>query len=1014
MSAARKQVFSIPPARAFVDALAEGLIGRYGGDPLAFSELLILVPTRRACRSLAEAFLRAGGGEPMLLPDIRPIGDVEEDELQLTGAETHAGDLGDALLELPEAIPPLKRELLLVQLILGFNEASRKAADGMPAPAMDAAQAAGLARDLAGLIDQVQTERLDFHRLADVVPESLASHWQLTLDFLKIVTEHWPAVLAEHGFVDPAERRNRVLQLQSDAWRNHPPERPVIAAGSTGSIPATADLLDVIARLPRGAVILPGLDRSMDDKSWAALAEDPSHPQFGLHQLLDRLGVHRHDVEDWPDRASPPEAARFRMLNEALRPAETAARWRDADRLDTAATDGFVKLECPGPEEEARAVALLMRRTLEVPGKTAALVTPDRALARRVGAELGRWDIKVDDSAGLPLGQTPVGTFLRLTAGSVAEDWAPVDLLAVLKHPLAAGGSATAAFRTRVRRLELAILRGPRPGAGIAGLRAALEQIVNSSARESTAAKEDAAALLPWLDHIGKMQDGFRALIEAPSVSFRDLLQAHVLFAEALAATDEDAGAFRLWSGEDGEAAVAFIDELNEAADVLPALAGALYPALLEGLMAGRVVRPRHGGHARLAIWGLLEARLQRADLMILGGLNEGTWPPEVDTGPWMSRPMRADFGLPQPERRIGLTAHDFVQAAGSPEVVLTRAAKADGAPTVPARWLLRIQALLDGHGLDWPKDPEILTWAGDMDLPEAAARPVRPPEPKPPVSARPRELSVTEIETWMRDPYAIFARRVLGLRALDPIDADPGAAERGSFIHEALDLFVAETPWPPPDDAYERLIELGRQAFGEALARPGVWAFWWPRFERSARWFVDRLRADALAGAAQPVASEIRGSIDLLASGDPFRIHGKADRIDRDGEGRLSIIDYKTGGVPSSKDVSVGYAPQLPVEGVIAEDGGFEDLAAGEVSALAYWRLIGASPAGEVKPVRGDVAAIVAETRQRLVELIRIFDQPDTAYRAQPRPARALRFNDYAHLARVGEWSADDEGDPA
>ncbi len=1014
MSAARRNVFTIPPARAFVDALAEGLLSRHGGDPLAFSELLILVPTRRACRSLAEAFLRAGGGEAMLLPAIRPIGDVEEDELLLSGAADPAGGLGGALLDLPEAIPALKRELLLVQLILGFNEARRGATDETAAPAMDAAQAARLARDLAALIDQVQTERLDFHRLAEVVPENLASHWQLTLDFLKIVTEHWPAVLAEHGFTDPAERRNRVLQLQCEAWRDKPPDRPVIAAGSTGSIPATADLLDVVAKLPQGAVILPGLDRDMDDDSWAALADDPAHPQFGLHQLLDRLGVHRQDVAVWPDGGTDPATPRTRLLNTALRPAETAVRPDGSQAFEADATEGLIRLDCPGPQEEARAIALLMRQTLETPGKTASLVTPDRALARRVGAELDRWDIKIDDSAGLPLARTPVGTYLRLTAGAVAGGWSPVELLAALKHPLAAGGEPEVAFRARVRELELAVLHGPRPDAGIAGVLAALGEIVKAADRTPAAARDRVAALSAWLDGLSGMQSAFAALMETPAAPFRQLLTAHLGFAEALAATDEEPGTTRLWRGDDGEAAAAFINELDAAADVLPEFAGALYPALLDGLMAGRAVRPRHGGHARLAIWGLLEARLQRADLMILGGLNEGTWPPEVDTGPWMSRPMRADFGLPQPERRIGLTAHDFVQAAGSPEAVLTRAAKAEGAPTVPARWLLRIQALLDGNGLTWPEAPEVSGWSTGIDLPAGPPRPVQPPEPRPPVSARPRELYVTEIETWMRDPYAIFARRILGFEALDPVDADPGAAERGTFIHEALDRFVSETDWPPSSGAYERLLEIGRRTFGEALARPGVWAFWWPRFERSARWFVDRLRADALTGASRPVASEIRGSTVLLASADGFRVSGKADRIDRDDDGRLTIIDYKTGGVPASKDVSAGYAPQLPVEGIIAEDGGFEDLAAGEVSGLAYWRLSGANPAGEVKPVRGDVAAIVTDTRRRLAELIRAFDQPETAYRAQPRPGRAPRYNDYAHLARVGEWSADDGGDAA
>ena len=999
MSIPRPRVLSIAPTQPFVDALAAKILrdhgGSAGGDPLALSRVLILLPTRRACRSLREAFLRAGGGKTMILPGIQPIGDVDEDELSLgpePGLESAAAPaLG--MLELPEAIPALRRELMLVQLILK-SDALR--AGDEAAPALDAAQAAHLARDLAALIDQVQTERRSFQDLKGIVPEALAAHWQLTLEFLKIVTEFWPKILAEEGYVDPAARRDAILRLQTEAWAATPPETPVYAAGSTGSIPATADLLKVIAGLPRGAVVLPGLDRAMSDEVWAALADDPSHPQFGMHHLLDHLGVHRQDVESWSDDDIPP--ARSDMLNAALLPAAAAHHWRQAAGLSSAALDGFSLVDCPGPEEEARTVALIMREALEMPGRSAALVTSDRALARRVTAELERWQIEVDDSAGRPLADTPAGLFLRLTAGLVAGGWAPLDLLATLKHPLARGGQAAGVFRHRVRQLEMAALRGPRPGAGVDGIKAALQE------------SDDGKALLPWFDALAAAQGEFAGLMARPSASLAELLCGHVGFAEALASSDEQAGAARLWAGDDGEAAAAFIEELNAAGGDLPELPGPLYPALLEGLMAGRVVRPRYGLHPRLFIWGLLEARLQRADVMILGGLNEGAWPPQVDTGPWLSRPMRRDFGLPQPERRIGLTAHDFVQAASGPNVILTRAAKVDGAPTVPARWLLRIRALLDGAGIAWNQDLNYLAWADALDDPGHPARPCPPPRPRPPLAARPDKLSVTAIETWVRDPYAIYAREILRLRALDAIDADPGAAERGTFIHQALDEFVRQTKWPPGEEAFGELLAIGRKNFGAALARPGVWAFWWPRFERTARWFVDRLRRDAEAGAAKPLATEVSGEIEFDRPTGAFKIRGKADRIDRDGEGRLTIIDYKTGALPSPGEIEAGYAPQLPIEGLIAASGGFKGVASGEVAALAYWRLSGGAPAGEIKPLRGDVGALLEITHARLESLIAAFDDAATPYLAQPRPARAARYSDYGHLERLGEWLADDD----
>jgi len=1012
MSIARARVFTIAPTEAFVDALAARILADHGTDPLALGNVVILLPTRRACRSLREAFLRAGEGKTMILPRIQPIGDVDEDELMLSpepGGESLDG-LGQAMLELPEAIPALRRELMLVQLILK-SDAIRSGAD--EGPSLDAAQAAHLARDLAALIDQVQTERRSFHDLKNIVPAELAAHWQLTLEFLKIVTEFWPKILAEAACIDPAERRDRIMRLQTKAWAATPPDVPVYAAGSTGSIPATADLLRVIAHLPQGAVVLPGLDRTMSDEVWKAVGDEPGHPQFGMHQLLDHLETNRADVESWSaagagagaGAATMATTARTTMLNAALLPANAAHRWRDGGEIKAEALQGLDVIECPGPEEEARTIALLMREALETPGRRASLVTPDRALARRVTMELARWDIEIDDSAGRPLADTTVGMFLRLTADLAAGGWAPLDLLATLKHPLARGGQSAGVFRHQVRLLEIAALRGPRPGAGVAGIRAAL------------AARDEGRALLPWFDALAAQQTDLARLMAAPAASLADLLGAHIAFAEALAhgvtQSGEDApGAARLWAGNDGEAAAAFIDELNAAVGDLPDLPGTLYPALIEGLMAGRVVRPRYGLHPRLAIWGLLEARLQRADVMILGGLNEGTWPPEVDTGPWLSRPMRQNFGLPQPERRIGLTAHDFVQAASGANVVLTRAAKVEGAPTVPARWLLRLKALLEGAGIDWPCNRDHLAWAQAIDDPGHAARPCPPPRPCPPLSARPNKLSVTEIETWVRDPYAIFARRILRLRALDPIDADPGAAERGTFIHDALDAFVRETTWPPADDAYDRLLAIGRENFGEALARPGVWAFWWPRFERAARWFVDQLNRDAEAGAERPLATEVKGSKTFARPGADFEIHGKADRIDRDADGNLTLIDYKTGGVPSSKEVHAGHAPQLPVEGLMALDGGFEGVDAAEVTGLAYWRLSGGAPAGKINAVSGDIPDLLAETRARLEALITAFEDETTPYLAQPRPGWAAKYSDYGHLERLGEWAVEDEGD--
>ena len=974
-------LFTIASDLPFLDALVAGLVAESGGDPLALAQATILLPTRRAARSLAEAFLRASAGRALLLPRLVPVGDVDAEELAL------GGDDGDAAgsVDIPPAVPELQRVLALTRLVLAWGRAR---GSGPLAPG----QAAPLAAALARFLDEVETEGSDFALLAELVPAHFAEHWQQVLDFLAILTAHWPAHLAELGGVGPAERRNQVLRAQAESWRRKPPPGRIIAAGLTGGVAAVAELLAVVALLPQGAVVLPGLDRGIAD--WDAVAADPAHPQHLLGRLLRRLEAEAATVRDWPAPGlTPGPASRRRLIAEALRPAAESHHWRGLAGIGPDALAGLTRLDCAGPQEEATVIALLLREALQVPEKTAALVTPDRGLARRVAAELKRWGIEIDDSAGAPLDKTPPGLFLRLLLDLAAEDLAPLPLLAALKHPLAAGGSAPEAFRALVRRLEIAVLRGPRPAPGFAGLSAVLPPSRDLAALVSVLE----AALAPLLQ-----------VLAAPEIALADLVAAHIAAAEALAASDGESGAERLWRGEAGEAAATFLAELLAGAATLPPLAGRDYPALFAALIAGPVVRPRYGRHPRLAIWGLLEARLQQADLVILGGLNEGVWPPATESDPWLSRPMRQAFGLPPPERRIGAAAHDFVQALGAPEVVMTRASRVEGAPTVPSRWLLRLDTVMRATGLEWKPLPSggPLAWQALLDQPERRIV-LAPPEPRPPLAARPRRLSVTQIETWMRDPYAIYAQKILRLAALEPLDADPGAAERGEAIHAALDRFLRDCPAVLPADAEARLLARGVEAFGAALERPGVRAFWWPRFERIARWFIaeerERRRHVAL------IRSELAGRLDLALPGGVFTLTAKADRIDRRATGGLVLIDYKTGSVPQREEVAHGFSPQLPLEAAIAEAGGFDGVAAEAVAALEYWQLSGGDPPGKATALGktgAELRALIDDALAGLSRLVIGFDDPRTPYRAVPRPERAPRYSDYGHLARVKEWS--------
>jgi ATP-dependent helicase/nuclease subunit B len=965
----------------FLDTLATEWLESSGGDPLAVSRGMILLPTRRAARSLAEAFLRASGGRPLLLPRITALGALDEAPLTLAGA-----------LDLPPAVEPARRLAALTRLILamqGANGAPRTADRAWP-----------LAAELAALIDEAERAEIDLaRRLPEAADPAYAAHWAHTLTFLHIVTRSWPDWLAEQGLMNPAARLVALLDAQAAAWGTAPPVERVLAAGTTGGIPAVARLLRVVARLPKGAVVLPGLDTTMSERAWAGL--DDSHPQAGLAGLLHRLGATRDDVAAWPG-AAPDDArtARAATISRALLPAVALAEWRTAAPEEV---DGLSLLSPADQQEEAAAIAMVLREALETAGATAALVTPDRDLAGRVATELMRYGVVADDSAGEALRDSPPAVFLRLLANAVAEGLAPVALLALLKHPLAAAGLSPAACRAAARSLELACLRGPRPQRGVAGLRRALGR-----ARDDTAFLERLEACLEPALRIDT------AVVVAPGLALAALVEA----GERLAATDELPGPSRLWAGEEGEALATRLAEVQAALPLLPEQPHGVLPGLLDAMLESAVVRSRRAlrgrsgtEHPRVFIWGLLEARLQAVDLMVLGGLAEGVWPPASDPGAWLSRPMRARVGLPSPEEIIGQSAHDFVSCAGAaPTVVLSCPRRRDGAPVVPARWLTRLETLLAGQGKRLPEHPAT-GWVRALDQPATTPQPVGPPRPCPAVALRPRRLSVTEIETWLRDPYAIHARHVLKLAKLRPLDEATDAADYGSLVHAGMRHFLEEfgTRWPA--DAAMHLRRTMARALAEAGLREALAVWWTPRLERIADWVA---QAEAERRATQPpmaLVPEASGLLELQRPGGPFRLAGRADRIERRQAGRLAILDYKTGRPPSQKDVDAGLAPQLLLEAAMAEAGAFGDAISGASEELTYWHLTGGFHAGELRTLfKADAAAIataVGEARVALCALIDAYDAPGRCYLSQPQPGSAPRFSDYTQLARVAEWAA-------
>lgn len=979
-----KGLFTIGTERRFADELARVVLAEHGGDPLALADVLILLPTRRSVRALREAFLRAADGTPTILPRMAPLGDVDDGEWQIASGE------GDALT-LPPAIDPAEREALLAQLVAAFTDDQ-----GHPI-AQSAAQTLKLARELGRLLDELAIEGVSFSQLEGLVEGNFASHWQRTLRFLAIVGEHWPQMLAARGQIDAIERRTMAIRNQANRWRANPPQTPVIAAGSTGSQPATRDLLAAIAELPQGAVVLPGLDQDMDEASWDAL--DPSHPQYGLRELLMALGRTRPDVTEWP--GTPSGSARHFLITELMRPAETSDAWV---KPEAASLEHVTRADCATPHQEALVVALALRSVLDTPSRTAALVTPDRELARRVTAELKRWQIDIDDSAGAALADTPPAALLHALIATIDASFAPVELLALLKHPMCTLGGDRAAVLDATRRLDRKCLRGLKPAPGLDPIRARVDE-----AKFGDAA--DHAAVRTLIDRLGEATSELVALMQGDA-SPDALLDATVAAAEKIASVET------LWSGDAGAALADVLGRLRTAWTSRPAIASGEWPGLFAAMLEPETIRPAFGRHPRLSIWGPLEARLQRADLLVLGGLNEGTWPPAVETGPWINRPMRNDLGLQQPERRIGLSAHDFVAALGAERVLLTRAEREGGAPTVPSRWLARLDALF-GYEPGSAPVPEYIqrgrrsfvAWAEAIDRPDIYAPWLRP-EPRPPLEARPTRLSVSSVEQWRRDPYGLYARRILGLEALDPLEAELGAADRGNALHDALDEFLRAHPSGVlPPDAVREFEALGEKHLADLLTAPAERAFWWPRFQRLARWFVAHENARRANG-TRLLASESNAAMTIGPASRPLRIEARADRVDDLGDGAWEIIDYKTGRVPTKDELEALFAPQLLLEAAMAERGGFDKITGkAETVHLSYWQANGLGDGGKVSEIKGS-DELVAEMMALVEKMADHFANPNTPYPALPWPAYGPYFNDYAHLERIAEWSTAGRGE--
>ncbi|MCR4265702.1 double-strand break repair protein AddB [Nitratireductor sp. ZSWI3] len=1028
-------VFSIPPGVPFLPAMADALLDgrlvsgfRFDGDPLALADVTVYLPTRRAARALRSVLVEKLEGGAAILPTIRPLGEFDE-EATLFDVENAAA------VDLAPPIEALDRILLLAPLVQAWKarlpaHVAALFEEGVVVPA-SASDSIWLARDLAGLMDEIETEEADWTRLASLAPDGLAHWWQVTLEFLQIVTTHWPHLLRELDRSNPAAHRNAMLAAEAARLKTAVHAGPVIAAGSTGSIPATARLLATIAGLEMGAVVLPGLDKRLDARAWAAIgaAEEPSafgHPQTGLKKLIAAMGIDRDDVVELAE-PEPALAARHALVSEALRPAETTDAWLEnralaASAAGDGALSGVTLVETANEREEALSIAVALRLALDEENATAALVTPDRGLARRVAVELTRFGIDADDSGGTPLTDSAPATLARLLLEAVFRPGEPVAIVALLKHPLLSLGMHRARVRRAAETIELVALRGGTGRPDVCSLNTLFETRWAAMEREERKpfwfARVNAAALAEARDVLGALErslDRLREVRQARNVGVPHMARLTVEVLEALART-EDGSLAKFYEGERGGAMAAFLRGLVGSATALP-FDAAEWPAVFAALIAPEVVKPAMGADRRVTIWGALEARLQSVDMLVLGGMNEGTWPRIPASDRFMSRLMKAELSLEPPERRIGQAAHDFMMAMGARKVVLTRAARAGDAPAVASRWLQRLTAFAgeDANEAMRARGRELIAWARLLDeKPDEDFAPR--PEPAPPLEARPVRFSVTEIETLRRDPYAVYARRILELAALDPLIRDPGAAERGNLFHDILQDFIREQQDPAGAEALDRLLAAGRRQFAKAGLPADVEAVWWPRFQRTAASIVDweRSRADGIVERH----AEIRAGATEVA-GLGLTLSGRADRIDIRGDGRAEILDYKTGASPSRRQAHTLLSPQLALEAALLQRGAFADIGRVEAGELAYVRLkangeVLQESILEMKDSDKTAPGIAEEAWHRLAMLLAHYHRAQTGYRSRVLPFREGDVSgDYDHLARVLEWSAGgDAGD--
>lgn len=999
------RIRTIAPGTAFVKELARALAAEtsLAARPDALADAIIYVPNRRSARALSLALYDAAGEQTILPPDIRALGDLDSGEPPPIAEQALSG-----------AVPPLSgaRQLGVLATLVRHYYQSALGTDLPPASALSAA------RELGRLLEQAaMSENADWSKLEALSLGDLAAHWSRSADFLKIVTELWPQWLAENGASDPYKERLRAARALADHWRDTPPAGPVIIAGSTGATPPGRILMRAVLDLPMGLIVLPGLDTRLNEKQWDSVLKAPGHPQNTLIRTLRALDRAPDSVAAWPGISEDgPARARVRLIHEALAPAEETADWRatleelanaSGQPIETFVRDGLTGLSVaatPNEAAEAEAAALLMRETLEREGETAALVTPDAGLARRVSALLGRWNIHVPPSAPVPLGRTQAGSLIGLCARWAADPGEPVVLAAVLKHPFVRR-------HMEAGKLDLYFLRGPRRWRTLDDLAHSID-IRHKLEPHSPFQREDqdeAILLVRQLAEIMEEMGADFSILE--TVTADEAAKRVADLAGAISETPMP------WAGEDGAGSSNLLQRLAELGPFLGEMTPEAFADLVDAESSNLPVQTGEAEHPRLSIWGPLEARLQSADRLILAGLNEDVWPEKPPADAFLPRRFRAPLGLNDPEERMGLSAHDFAQLAAAPHVVMLYAARRDDSPAVASRWVWRLRTLAEGAFGDRTAEllkgetGALMGWVGALQTRGAGSLPADfSAEPRPKQRTPedwPRRLSVTRIDRLQRDPYSIWAESVLGLRQVDVLGAPLASNLRGTAIHAALDAF--ENEGVTKDAA--TLLELIRSELARTGEPESSWAGRFAIWQDVVAWYLVWRKGRDISGKLE---REVRGEISVEIAGHPFELSATADRIERTSTGGLVIIDFKTGQPPTDKAIEAGYDQQMPLQAIIAAKGGFKNIRPAPVVALEYVAIRGRPDArrvAESKSAAKTLDKLIAAAAEGYVRLVTAYRNPEAVFASAPRVQFVKYDYGYNLLARRAEWNRDTAG---